>query len=158
MIPASRAAAISAASGGTTLSSWSTSLPRLSPKPPGSRKSRCMSMTISAVLPAMSGNGDGSAGTSMDSVIRAPRAGVAVMWVGSSVRSIAWFVENLRGELQHGVVGQRGAEQHRAVGPAVGGGAERNRDAEQVEQIAEMGVVAEHRVAVDGRRPAPRRR
>ena len=43
-----------------------------------------------------------------------------------------------------------GAEQHRAVGPAVGGDAERNGDAEQVEQIAEVGVVAEHRVAVDG--------
>ena len=71
--PAWRAAASSAASGGTTFSELTTSLPRVSPKPPGSRKSRCMSMTISAILPAGSENAAGSAGTAMVWVMRAPR-------------------------------------------------------------------------------------
>jgi hypothetical protein len=37
---------------GTILASGRTSLPSTEPKPPSSTKSRCMSMTISASLPA----------------------------------------------------------------------------------------------------------
>ena len=47
------------------------------------------------------------------------------------------------------VVGQRRAQQRRAVGPAIGRGAERHCDAKQIEQISEVRVMAEHRVAVD---------
>ena len=57
-----------------------------------------------------------------------------------------------RGELQNGVIGQRGAEQHRAVGPPVGCDTERNRDGQQVEQVAEVGVMTKRGVAVDRRR------
>ena len=51
VIPVSRAAASTRRSGGTTPASWATSLPSVSPKPPGSRKSRCMSMITSATRP-----------------------------------------------------------------------------------------------------------
>ncbi len=62
------------------------------------------------------------------------------------------FVEQLRGELQHDVVAERPAEQHGAAGGAtIGGHAEGgNRGAQQVEEIPEVRVVAQHRVAVDG--------
>ena len=48
-MPAARAAASTAWSGSTTRASRTTSLPSSSPKPPGSRKSRCRSMMRSAV-------------------------------------------------------------------------------------------------------------
>ena len=48
-----------ACSGGTTVCSSDTSLPSVSPKPPGSRKSRCMSMTTSAVVAGSKSNGYG---------------------------------------------------------------------------------------------------
>ena len=48
-MPAARAAASTARVGSTTRSSRPTSLPSSSPKPPGSRKSRCRSMMSSAV-------------------------------------------------------------------------------------------------------------
>ena len=57
--PTSRAAASTSCSGGTTASSSDTSLPRVSPKPPGSTKSRCMSMITSAVLAGSKVNGYG---------------------------------------------------------------------------------------------------
>ena len=44
-----------AATVGTIASSRETSLPSAAPKPPGSMKSRCMSMTTSAVRPGSSG-------------------------------------------------------------------------------------------------------
>ena len=110
-----------------------------------------MSMTISAVLPAdererrrLGGHFDGLAHMCSSTVF----ANADLALISRSGR-FAWLVENPRGERQHGVVGQCGAQQHRAVGPAVGCGAERDRDAEQVEQVAEVRVVAEHRVAVD---------
>ncbi|TXM85504.1 cysteine hydrolase, partial [Methylobacterium sp. WL116] len=49
----------SARAGGTAAASSETSLPRLSPKPPGSRKSRCMSMITSAVVARSIASGPG---------------------------------------------------------------------------------------------------
>src|SRR6478735_8248878 len=63
MSPASRAALSTRCSGGTTAASCSTSLPSVSPKPPGSRKSRCMSITTRATRPVGRGKGPGVAGT-----------------------------------------------------------------------------------------------
>ena len=60
-MPAARAAASAAAQGPTAACSSETSLPSVSPKPPGSRKSRCMSMMTSAVRPTSNGIGPGSA-------------------------------------------------------------------------------------------------
>jgi hypothetical protein len=48
--PAAGTTTSSAAVGSMVRRSCETSLPSVSPKPPGSRKSRCMSMTSSAVL------------------------------------------------------------------------------------------------------------
>src|ERR1700712_441594 len=77
------------------------------------------------------------------------RGGVRRLWgLGAPVFG-ARFVEDLRREVQHGVVAQRGTEKHCAVGSSVGGRTQRYGDAEQVEQIPEVRVVAEHRVAVD---------
>ena len=42
-----------------------TSLPSADPKPPGSRKSRCMSMITSAVVSTSNAKGPGFAGTSV---------------------------------------------------------------------------------------------
>jgi hypothetical protein len=50
-----------AAIGFTARASWLTSLPSVSPKPPGSMKSRCMSMMRSAVAAQSSAIGSGSA-------------------------------------------------------------------------------------------------
>ena len=49
-MPLSRAASSTAAIGFTARASCETSLPSVSPKPPGSMKSRCMSMMRSAVV------------------------------------------------------------------------------------------------------------
>jgi hypothetical protein len=65
--PTSRAVASTFCSGGTTASSSDTSLPSVSPKPPGSTKSRCMSMITSAVLAGSKVNGYGSAATVLTS-------------------------------------------------------------------------------------------
>ena len=65
VIPASRAAESTRWSGSTALHSSETSLPSAAPKPPGSRKSRCMSMTTSAVVSRSKANGPGCAGTSV---------------------------------------------------------------------------------------------
>src|SRR6478735_1336345 len=62
-MPEALAAASTSASGGTTFCSRETSLPRVSPKPPGSRKSRCMSITTRAVAATFNGNGPGAAST-----------------------------------------------------------------------------------------------
>ena len=56
-----RAASSTAAIGFTARASWPTSLPSVSPKPPGSMKSRCMSMMRSAVAAQSSAIGSGSA-------------------------------------------------------------------------------------------------
>ena len=63
VIPASRAAARTFCSGGTTACRWLTSLPSVSPNPPGSTKSRCMSMITSAVVAGSNSNAYGSAST-----------------------------------------------------------------------------------------------
>src|SRR4051794_636887 len=60
-MPAARAASSTAAIGFTARASWLTSLPSVSPKPPGSMKSRCMSMMRSAVAAQSSTIGPGSA-------------------------------------------------------------------------------------------------
>ena len=61
-MPMSRAAAQHATPiGFTARASWLTSLPSVSPKPPGSMKSRCMSMMTSAVVDQSSAIGSGSA-------------------------------------------------------------------------------------------------
>ena len=60
-MPLSRAAASTAAIGFTARASCETSLPSVSPKPPGSMKSRCMSMMTSAVFDQSSSIGSGSA-------------------------------------------------------------------------------------------------
>src|SRR5258708_31185253 len=57
-----RAALKTAWQGPTAPASWVTSLPSVAPKPPGSRKSRCMSMMTSAVFDQSSSIGAGSAG------------------------------------------------------------------------------------------------
>ena len=57
VIPASRTAARTFCSGGTTACRWLTSLPSVSPNPPGSTKSRCMSMITSAVVAGSNVNG-----------------------------------------------------------------------------------------------------
>ena len=62
-IPMSRAAASTDAIGWTARASCETSLPSVSPKPPGSMKSRCMSMMTSAVLDQSRAIGSGSAAT-----------------------------------------------------------------------------------------------
>ena len=66
-------------------SSNDTSLPSASPKPPGSTKSRCMSMTISAVAPGSKAKGYGSATTvGMASPgMRASANGMAALWLGA---------------------------------------------------------------------------
>ncbi len=56
MIPSPRAAARTLPSGATTFVSIETSFPSDSPKPPGNRKSRCMSMITSAVVAGSSSN------------------------------------------------------------------------------------------------------
>ena len=58
-IPAARKPPISRPTVGTMAASRFTSLPRLSPKPPGSMKSRCMSMTMSAVVAGSKRKGNG---------------------------------------------------------------------------------------------------
>src|SRR6185437_8892162 len=63
VIPAVRLAASTCCSGGITVRSRLTSLPSVSPKPPGSTKSRCISMITSAVCAGSKRNGPGSAGT-----------------------------------------------------------------------------------------------
>ncbi|MGY3465787.1 hypothetical protein ACVW0I_002658 [Bradyrhizobium sp. LM6.11] len=60
-MPVSRAAFSTAPIGFTARASWLTSLPSVSPKPPGSMKSRCMSMITSAVADQSSSIGSGSA-------------------------------------------------------------------------------------------------
>ncbi|MGY4235200.1 hypothetical protein ACVIIW_004147 [Bradyrhizobium sp. USDA 4449] len=60
-MPVSRAAFSTAPIGFTARASWLTSLPSVSPKPPGSMKSRCMSMITSAVDNQSSLIGSGSA-------------------------------------------------------------------------------------------------
>ena len=60
--PTARAVSSTFLSGGTTACRWLTSLPSVSPKPPGSTKSRCMSMITSAVVAGSNVNGYGSAG------------------------------------------------------------------------------------------------
>jgi hypothetical protein len=67
---ARRAAAISARQGGTAAASSDTSLPSVAPKPPGSRKSRCLSMTTSAARAGSKLRGPGSA--SMTRVMAVP--------------------------------------------------------------------------------------
>src|SRR5471030_3148787 len=57
--PLSRASASSAETVGTICASSDTSLPSDSPKPPGSMKSRCMSMMIRAVVAGSNANGKG---------------------------------------------------------------------------------------------------
>ena len=47
------------------VASSETSLPSADPKPPGSRKSRCMSMITSAVVSGSNAKGPGFAGTSV---------------------------------------------------------------------------------------------
>ena len=59
--PIARAAASTAPIGFTARANWLTSLPSVSPKPPGSMKSRCMSMMSSAVARQSSAIGSGSA-------------------------------------------------------------------------------------------------
>ena len=65
VIPISRAVASTFWSGSTALASSETSLPSADPKPPGSRKSRCMSMITSAVVSGSNAKGPGFAGTSV---------------------------------------------------------------------------------------------
>src|SRR5262245_56172338 len=60
-MPQRRAAASTAAQGPTAALSRETSLPSAAPNPPGSRKSRCMSMMTSAVRPVSTSSGAGSA-------------------------------------------------------------------------------------------------
>ena len=60
-MPVARAASSTALQGPTAACSRETSLPSVSPKPPGSRKSRCMSMMISAVRSRSTLIGCGSA-------------------------------------------------------------------------------------------------
>ena len=62
-MPVSRAADSTDAIGFTARASCDTSLPSVSPKPPGSMKSRCMSMIRSAVAAQSSAIGSGSAAT-----------------------------------------------------------------------------------------------
>src|ERR1700730_3738286 len=59
--PRRRAAASTAWQGSTAAASRDTSVPRASPNPPGSRKSRCMAMMISAVRSRSPAIGSGSA-------------------------------------------------------------------------------------------------
>src|SRR5262245_31659255 len=60
-MPERRAAASTSAHGPTAALSSETSLPSAAPNPPGSRKSRCMSMMTSAVRPVSRSSGAGSA-------------------------------------------------------------------------------------------------
>src|SRR5262245_5780388 len=60
-MPSFRAAASKASQGATAACRRETSLPSVSPKPPGSRKSRCMSMISTAVLWVVTAIGCGSA-------------------------------------------------------------------------------------------------
>src|SRR2546423_8889178 len=76
-IPTPRLAASTVCRGAITALSRSTSLPKASPKPPGSMKSRCMSITISAVWAGSKRNGPGSAGTVSWS------AAIGLPWNGS---------------------------------------------------------------------------
>src|SRR5471032_323332 len=70
--PLSRAKASSAETVGTICASSDTSLPSDSPKPPGSMKSRCMSMMTSAVVDGSKVKGLGNAGIVI--VIAVPRS------------------------------------------------------------------------------------
>src|SRR5262245_49371478 len=60
-MPDRRAAASTSPHGPTAAFSSETSLPSAAPNPPGSRKSRCMSMMTSAVRPVSTSSGAGSA-------------------------------------------------------------------------------------------------
>src|SRR5262245_16216413 len=60
-MPAERAASSTARQGAIAGCSRDTSLPSAAPKPPVSRKSRCMSMITSAVRPLSTARGAGSA-------------------------------------------------------------------------------------------------
>src|SRR5947209_2232200 len=64
-----RKAPSSARTVGTIAASRPTSLPRLSPKPPGSMKSRCMSITIRASRPGSATKSNGCAVTRIGSVV-----------------------------------------------------------------------------------------
>ncbi len=63
VMPSSRAAARTAPTTGIVGASSETSFPSVSPKPPGSRKSRCMSMITSAVVDGSNAYGYGRAST-----------------------------------------------------------------------------------------------
>jgi len=63
VIPPLREVLAATRAAGMTACSRLTSLPNVSPKPPGSTKSRCMSMSSSAVRAGSQPNGPGSAGT-----------------------------------------------------------------------------------------------
>ena len=78
VMPASLVAVKTAWSGGMTACSRLTSLPSVSPNPPGSTKSRCMSMTTSAVVSGVNSNAYGSAVT------------VSGWDTGTSLRPRAW--------------------------------------------------------------------
>src|SRR5262249_30882836 len=60
-MPARRAVASICAHGPTAVWRRETSLPSAAPKPPGSKKSRCMSMMTSAMRPVSTVSGSGSA-------------------------------------------------------------------------------------------------
>src|SRR4029077_1803498 len=60
-MPARRAAARTSAQGPTAVLRREISLPSAAPKPPGSRKSRCISMMTSAIRPVSTASGSGSA-------------------------------------------------------------------------------------------------
>ena len=74
--PDLRQAARSLRLGSMVRRSWETSLPSISPKPPGSRKSRCMSIRTMAVRSRSISMGSGSASTVLVGMAaRYPQAG-----------------------------------------------------------------------------------
>src|SRR3954471_11478809 len=74
-IPCLRAPAISAAAGSIALASSETSFPSVSPNPPGSRKSRCMSIITTAVRFGSIASAPGSASTVMVAMFMPPSDG-----------------------------------------------------------------------------------
>jgi len=72
-----RAAASTDAAKGTAGSSCVTLLPRLAPNPPGSTKSFCQSIMMSAADPAGQANGEGMAAATAPAQCFVPAAAVA---------------------------------------------------------------------------------
>ena len=120
--PFARHAASSFRFGSIIRRSCDTSLPSISPKPPGSRKSRCMSMISSAQVAGENSNGYGSASTVNDMCLVMRIALMNARRVGHRAEDAALHGDHLERGQMVPVVGRAGAvrEQQTFVAAIVG--------------------------------------